>query len=56
MTILHISKSKLGFSFKTRKNFSTRRKCKQGECAMPHACLKFHPKGLVCCDGQHGKL
>jgi len=56
MTILQMSKSKLGFSFKTRKKFSTRRKGKQGECAMPHACLKVHLKGLVCNDGQCGKL
>lgn len=56
MTILQMSKSKLGFSFKTRKNFSTRRKGKQGERAMPHPCLKLHPKGLVCSDGQRGKL
>jgi hypothetical protein len=59
MTILQMSKSKLGFSFKTRKNFSTRRKGKQGESAMPHACLKLHPKGFVVmtnvgnCDPNH---
>ncbi len=47
-----MSKPKLGFSFKTRKKFSIKIKGKQGECAMPHACLKVHPKGLVCSDGQ----